>query len=169
MSRPSEKSELEKKLHNTKSKQAKVLKEQQQLSQLAAQLQSESDRLKRQLHELLEQNLELVQGVEHGVNDMVRKESLARLAHERANSMLVRSPESSPIKPGYVPPAPKQATPLPTPSQYLDWAKPMINSPNIRTNVKKNLFGDDSNMEGRKRRKSRSRRSRSRKSCNCRW
>ena len=103
MSRPSKKSELQKKLHNTQSKQAKVRREQLALRQRVVELQSESDKLKRQLNELLKQNIELVQGVEHGVNDALRKDVLERLGHERANSMLRRSPEPSPVKPAPLP------------------------------------------------------------------
>jgi len=159
MSRPSKKSELEQKLSKTQRKQAQVQQEQLALHQRAVELQSESDRLKRQLHELLEQNIQLVQHVEHGVNRLVAEVADERRANERANSMLFRSPEPSPMRP-----APFQAvrgpTPLPTPSQYLHFNQQLSNSPNVR----KNLFGD-SKMEGRKRRSRR----RSRKSCNCRW
>ena len=161
MSRPSKKSELEQKLSKTQRKQEQVQQEQAELRQHAVELQRQADMLRQKLHEITEQNMGLLQHIEHGVNRRVAEVADDRRAHERANSMLFRSPEPSPMRP-----APFQAakgpTPLPTPSQYLNFNQQISNSPN----VKKNLFGDDRKMEGRKRR---SRRSRSRKSCNCRW
>jgi len=161
MSRPSKKSELEQKLTKTQRKQAQVQREQVALQQRAIELQSEADLLKRQLNELIEQNMVYLQHVEHGVNRKVAEVAEERRAHERANSMLFRSPEPSPMRPAPFQQSVRVATPLPTPSQYLHVNQQISNSPNVR----KNLFGDDSKM-GRKRR-SRSRKSR--KSCKCKW
>jgi predicted nuclease with TOPRIM domain len=157
MSGPSEKSKLEQKLSKTQRKQEKVQQEQAALHQEAVELQRQADMLRQKLHDITEQNMELIQHIEHGVNRRVTEVADERRAHERANSMMFLSPEKSPMRP-----APLQevrvTTPLPTPSQYLNYNQHISNSPY----AKKNLFGNDSKM-GRKRR------SRSRKSCRCRW